>query len=513
LTEPSTFYLTEVLGLAEYLRSRHLRKMGLRFFFPSPDGEFKNRPEFGSSVYDPVEAFQIDRGLLENDLRRLNREAGILDLQGCKVVDIVLGGDGAPHRVRYLRDARGSVEEAHCRWVIDAMGRRRFLQRKVGLAEPASQTCSAAWFRVPGRVDVGNLVSDREHEWHNRVLRDQRYFSTNHLMGFGRWVWLIPLSTGCTSIGIVAREDCVRFEEFNSAERALAWLQRNEAGVARLLECREFLDFKGLRHYAYSSTKVFSEERWACTGDSGVFSDPLFSPGITQIGLANCMITDLIQHEYAGPLSAQTVEHYNQALLGFNLGATWITQPHYRLFGNPVVMAAKLLWDVVSGWVLNGPLMVSRTFLDSSVPCGIRPLAARLTKLSVRMGKFFLDWGAMAEHRASVKFFDYSSVPGLVRAYPQSLEPGKSPERLAEDFQRGAEYLEELAQALFFIALVDVMPGASRCFPDPFWIDPWNVTLDVAQWETSPLFSPSSAPRDLKPLLRRLSEMFGLSCG
>ena len=32
-----------------------------------------------------------------------------------------------------------------------------------------------------------------------------RKFSTNHLLGEGYWVWLIPLSTGPISIGVVRR--------------------------------------------------------------------------------------------------------------------------------------------------------------------------------------------------------------------------------------------------------------------------------------------------------------------
>ncbi|MGH8655233.1 MAG: FAD-dependent oxidoreductase, partial [Gammaproteobacteria bacterium] len=80
------------------------------------------------------------------------------------------------------------------RWVVNAMGRRRFLQRKLGLlglTVKSTMPHSAAWWRVKGRADVCDLVSESKTRWHERVPGRMRYFSTTHLMGDGYWVWLI----------------------------------------------------------------------------------------------------------------------------------------------------------------------------------------------------------------------------------------------------------------------------------------------------------------------------------
>jgi hypothetical protein len=52
--------------------------------------------------------------------------------------------------------------------------------------------------------------------------------STNHLLGKGYWVWIIPLASGATSIGIVADPQFHPYAEFNTFERAMQWLKKNQ---------------------------------------------------------------------------------------------------------------------------------------------------------------------------------------------------------------------------------------------------------------------------------------------
>ena len=49
--------------------------------------------------------------------------------------------------------------------------------------------------------------------------------STVHLMGKGYWVWLIPLGSGSTSIGIVADNDLHPYARINRYDRAVEWLR------------------------------------------------------------------------------------------------------------------------------------------------------------------------------------------------------------------------------------------------------------------------------------------------
>ena len=78
----------------------------------------------------------------------------------------------------------------------------------------------------------------------------ERWLSTNHLMGKGYWVWLIPLGSGSTSIGIVADDDLHPYARINRFERAMDWLREFEPQCAAVVEAHAI----GSRTFSRCST-------------------------------------------------------------------------------------------------------------------------------------------------------------------------------------------------------------------------------------------------------------------
>jgi len=233
--EVGAFYLANTLQLTDYLEKQHLVKLGLRYFFNNSATHFQDRPELGLSEFHLPNSYQIDRGKLENDLRAFNLEAGVELRENCSVNEIELAvGLQQHHKVVYTQE-KGNHKKTkliQARWVVDAMSRRRFLQKKLGLDKPNNAQFGAVWFRIEGRFDISDFVPSSEEKWHNRVPNKNRYYSTNHLCGEGYWVWTIPLSTGHTSIGIVARQDIHPLKNYYNYELAYQWLQKNEPTLA-----------------------------------------------------------------------------------------------------------------------------------------------------------------------------------------------------------------------------------------------------------------------------------------
>jgi 2-polyprenyl-6-methoxyphenol hydroxylase-like FAD-dependent oxidoreductase len=220
--EIAGFYLANVLQLREHMAVSHIPKLGLRYFWQNSSDDFAARSELGISDFSPNPSYQIDRGVLENDLFRLNTEAGIEIAQGAEVCGLELGSGDQQHVVRY-KDGAGTMRSAACRWVVDALGRRRWIQQQLDLGKPpAVSGFNAAWFRVEGRLDLEDFVPDSNEAWHQRVPGRKRYQSTNHLMGPGYWIWLIPLSSGHTSVGVVASEQFHDAHHFLSLDAILA---------------------------------------------------------------------------------------------------------------------------------------------------------------------------------------------------------------------------------------------------------------------------------------------------
>ena len=168
--ELAAHYIRDILGLADYMDDRHLRKLGLRFFFKDDEAkEFADRPEVGLSKFATVPSYQIDRGRLENDLRAMVEEMGVRLIEGARIETIEINDGDAPHKVTYFRDSDGpDLQEMECRWVVDAAGRMRMIQRQLGLGKRREADHHAVWFRIEGRVDMDDLVPRSNTEWHDR---------------------------------------------------------------------------------------------------------------------------------------------------------------------------------------------------------------------------------------------------------------------------------------------------------------------------------------------------------
>ena len=265
-------YLDTVLGLESHLRERQLRKFGFRFFFSDRTPDIDAVTELGASRYLHTPGYQLDRGILENFLVERVRASGMEVITGAVVREIALA-EGGPHEIPFEKDGAGHRISAD--WLIDASGRAGLLRRQLGAQVDNGHYVNAAWFRLATRIDIDDWSENGA--WHARCDYRERWLSTNHLVGPGYWVWLIPLSSGSHSIGIVADEALHPLRGFNSFERALGWLRQHQPRLADVVEGarHQLQDFVALRRVSYGCKRVFSARRWALTGEAGLF---LLSP-------------------------------------------------------------------------------------------------------------------------------------------------------------------------------------------------------------------------------------------
>ncbi len=389
---PGAYYLSHVLQLEDYFQKNHFLKLGPRFFFGDGRGLFQERPELGLSEFPPFpESYQIDRGHLEKELRLLNQQKGVEIKQNCSVKDIELSEEPEkPHKIIYSQKDENKTNICEARWVIDAMGRRRFLQKKLGLGKPNDPNFNAVWFRVQGRIDVSDFVPIAERSWHDRVPENKRYYSTNHLCGEGYWIWLIPLASGHTSIGIVAKEEIHSFKEFHTYRLAYKWLEKYEPVLANALKEKQPADFKKMPKYSYSSSQVFSINRLATVGDAGVFPDPFYSPGMNLIGYGNSLVTQAIELDIEGKLTQEQIDKANNFYLSLNDKIAESIHNTYSVLNRPVIMTAKFIWDLVTGMPPTSLFFNSNSLLlDLDKKEEIGKNNALMSQLAERMEPFF----------------------------------------------------------------------------------------------------------------------------
>jgi len=390
--EIGAHYFAHELGLREHLETEQVRKFGFRFFFSEGQDAIEPCTELGVSRLLPTPSWQIDRGRFENELGVRARALGVEFLDGATVRGLDVREDDAPHTATF--DQGGTSRTLSARWLVDASGRAGLLKRKLGLAEANDHDVNAVWWRVDGIVDPHAWSADAD--WLGRCTPPDRWRSTNHLCGPGYWVWLIPLASGAHSIGIVADGKLHPLDTLDTHAKAMAWLRVHQPLLARALEAPQhgLQDFLFLRHFSYGCKQVFSAQRWALTGEAGLFLDPFYSPGSDFIAIANGYIADLIARDRAGESLSPHAAIYQQLYRSFYENTLTLYQDQYPLFGDAQVMPVKVIWDYTFYWALLAPLYFAGKLTDIGLLARLRTQFADAAALNLAMQPLLRDWGA-----------------------------------------------------------------------------------------------------------------------
>ncbi|MGO1719601.1 MAG: NAD(P)/FAD-dependent oxidoreductase [Luteimonas sp.] len=389
--EIGAHYFANVLGLREHLEDEQIRKFGFRFFFSDGRSDIDGCTELGVSRLMPTPSWQIDRGRFENFLGERARALGVDFRDGAVVRGIDMGEGDAPHAVHLEHDGAGQTLRA--RWLVDASGRAGLLKRKLGLAESNDHDVNAAWWRVDGILDPNGWSDDPS--WLQRCDPPDRWRSTNHMVGPGYWFWMIPLASGAHSLGIVCDAKMHPLEDMKTHDKAMDWLRKHQPQVADMLDAgaHAVKDFQFLRHFSHGCKRVFSGERWALTGEAGMFLDPFYSPGSDFIAISNTYICELVDKDRAGAPVAPWAEIYQQLYVSFYDSMMPIYQDQYRLFGDARVLPVKVIWDYTFYWALLAPLFFSGRIADVGAFDRLRaPLEAGRV-LNEAMQPLLREWG------------------------------------------------------------------------------------------------------------------------
>jgi flavin-dependent dehydrogenase len=443
ITEIAALYLGRVLGLAEHCDEAQLRKFGLRFFFGGgAAGPVGQRTEYGASEYLPVRTWQLDRGRLENELAARARDRGARVEQGARVVDVDLGDPA--HTVRYEQD--GEARALTARFVADASGRRAVLKKKLGLGRTVPHEVNAAWFRVPGELDVDAWCDDPAFRG---FVGAPRRLSTNHLLGPGYWVWLIPLASGATSVGIVAEEARHPFSSIASAEAALAWLRAHEPECARHVEAAgPWLDFLALRRFCHNAERIFSPDRWALLGDAGIFLDPFYSPGSDYIAMINTFAVDLVGADADGrPDLAERTEAWNQRMLTLFRAFLHVYRGRYAVMGTAAPMRTKITWDITTYWSSYAQVYAAGGHADLRLLRATADVWKDLYVLTFEMQDFFARWAEAEGPTVDLpgERFDYGTVDWMRSLNAALLDRDLPADEIARRLRANLGQLRELA--------------------------------------------------------------------
>jgi len=477
--EIASHYFENILGLQEQLEDE-LPKLGLRFFYTQGENlDIAQRIELGPNDFPAAKSYQLDRGRFENALAKQCIKLGIDFWDNCKIKEIELGEN--QHQITLLEKEQQHMIGAN--WIVDATGRMSLLKRKLKLSKPAYHDVNASWFRINHEIKVDDWSANEQ--WQERV-KAFRHLSTNHLMGNGYWVWLIPLSSGATSIGIVADAKIHPYAEFNTFDRAIEWLKQYEPQCAQVVDQHidKFQDFLTLKHYSHNCKQMYSEDGWAITGDAGVFLDPFYSPGSDFIALNNSFITDLVVKQYSGENIAEITKQHEKLFRTLFLAFCPVYEDQYPIMANAKVMSIKIIWDYTLYWSGAALLFFRDKFIDAEFMQKASLSLQQIYQLNMQMQRFFRQWAELdcSSDQLNDIFVNYSEIKFLQQLNRDLLLQQTDPEVLQQLLDNIA-FIKELSSEIAQCA-VNICPELQQHAPET------QTTSSVHLEDVFSLFNP-----------------------
>lgn len=445
--EIGSHYLSHHLGLLQHLKDKHLKKFGIRIFFGEPADDFSRQDELGASQTFGIPTYQIDRGDIENHLAAELQALGVTLIDKADILQLdVRAETGTAYDKQLVISTATGEQTLRGHWLVDTAGRASLLKNHLHLAAKNEHKSNAVWFRIDRTITLDDWCENPE--WQARCMPEgRRWLSTNHLVGPGYWVWIIPLASGVTSIGIVM--DDIAFDASGIADQtsAMAWLAQHQPRCAAAIGDARFLDFVLLQDYSYDCKQLFSDQRWAIAGEAGVFADPFYSPGSDFIAFANGFICSLITAERRGQDIRVQALVYEKLLRSIYHNTLSLYTGQYGGFGDRVMMGLKLLWDYSYYWGVLSLLYFRDALCDFE---RIRPLAGELQKAQQLNQSIQALFRTRAERRLQLPnrgvFMDQYQIPCLQFFNKVLMEAPVLP--LPEELARNMALVEQVAAAV-----------------------------------------------------------------
>ena len=356
--EVSGCFLHRVLGLFDHLSREQLPKHGLRYWFTDNcERTLYEMSEVGPKEMPRLASFQLDRAKLDQHLLDTARAEGAEVMRPARVVDVELGWPQS----QVVIESEAGRRTVRARWVLDASGRQTFVSRKLKLHSKVEEHPTAAiWARWDGVKDLdgSQVLGGDPRMCKLPVIGAARRLATNHFCDYGWWCWVIPLSNGQTSIGLVYNKELYEppgdGTEGTLRERYLRFVARwpglrELTADAKIVEEEWGEDFMALSHLPYRTSK-YMDKGWALVADAASFLDPYYSPGLDHASMSIYATARIIEKDLKGQideaaLGAKIDIHNGNFTRSYERWLEALYIGKYELMGDADLLGAAFLID------------------------------------------------------------------------------------------------------------------------------------------------------------------------
>ena len=251
--------------------------------------------------------WQVPRGEFDKTLADTVERMGVPVSYETAVTAIRFNGSDS---ITTVEDIKGNKSHIEARFIIDGSGYGRVIPRLFNMDKPSNLPPRKALFTHT--VDVKRSMSDEP----NRI--------TIVVHKKAVWVWIIPFSSGVTSLGFVG--DPEFFDEYKGTrDEQLRALIASEPYLSERFKDVEFLfDTKVLQSWS-STTDKFYGDGFVLTGNVTEFLDPVFSSGVTLATVSSQLAGNLVIRKLKGESIDWEKEYTEPMMQGVNTFRSYVT--------------------------------------------------------------------------------------------------------------------------------------------------------------------------------------------
>ena len=236
----------------------------------------------------------------------------------------------------------GSLEKISARYLVDASGYGRVIPRLFNLDKPSNLDPRKAVF-----AHVQDIHRN-DHDEPNRIIAV--------MYAPGVWTWIIPFSTGVTSLGFVGGYDFFATlpsdltEQFKIFINGNAYLKKRFGDVDWVFEPRKLEAWS-------ATTDKFYGKGFVLTGNVTEFLDPIFSSGVMFATVSSHLASKLVIRKLKGEKIDWDTEYTNFIRQGVDTFRTfvmaWYDGTLEKIFfsKNPDPEIKRQICSVLAGYV------------------------------------------------------------------------------------------------------------------------------------------------------------------
>jgi flavin-dependent dehydrogenase len=289
------------------------------------------RADFDKTLADTVEKMGV----------RVDYETTVtaIDFQGADSVTTVVDKNGNPSQIK-------------AKFIIDGSGYGRVIPKLFNLDKPS---------HLPPRKALFTHTVDKR-----RDLSDEPNRITIVVHKPAVWIWIIPFSTGVTSLGFVGDPSFFNVYPGNP-EHQLRGLIESEPYLKERFKEVEFLFEPRVLESWSSTTDRFYGEGYVLTGNVTEFLDPVFSSGVTLASVSSQIAGHLVVKKLKGEVVDWENEYMKKMMQGVDTFRSYVlawyegTLDTIFFADNQDPLIKSQICSVLAGyvWDLDNPYVVN----------------------------------------------------------------------------------------------------------------------------------------------------------